>query len=726
MQGGPSLPLRPSTRRALIVAATAVLLASAAPGALGESEAVFPPKETGVGHGDVDDEPSTQADRGTPGNHFPNMAFEPGQPSLVLDAYYLYEAFPALDVDINNMIQELGERTGFATDEQHMYLGFGTFEAWWGWWMDRGEGARMRDADNQGASNLPGASAEQNGAIEDAHDDDSRWDGDRQNGAWDEFVWRGDNPWAADHPLERFNVDEGPMKSHPQDKMKLFWDPGTHAQNARQPPIPTNQNSGYYLRNDRDAKDVPDMTFTDNTDQAPYAAPGNAQDGGWDLENRRTTGTDDDGMLVTSKITVTVTPKSKSGAAFDRLSGEAYDVDVYTAVRPEVERLYRTAVWDPHDQEDTATDTVHEEGPKQLVHDQFTELWLTADDTAIDVADAGLQPAGPAAGAADDAAGKKAWRHEPNRPADEYGVNFGGASHGPQTTYGMLSGSSDDYYEPEGQTYEGYKSGEQAWLDTQAGWGIPLYLFNFNMFGTLNLRTVQSAGGLAGGDDPGGSPPGILGVSAHFGTWFDASKDTWVGDVDEDGRWSSESDPYNGGLGDPGDGPDDPFYQARGDDPNDYRDTPERTKRDPQKSEPAEWRPLCEGSSVQATLVPRTNGQQWGTAGVYVVHDSADRGNPYDDVVTDALGVAGDEGEQLSRYVRSGPIDVTLECRDADTGLWFGDKWIVSPAGTADYPIEVRTTATVGSDRIQEHGGSANLNGDQVLDVDVLGSLNGD
>lgn len=725
MLGAPARTPRPTPSRAFLVLVAALLVASAIPLALAEGEQDIPPKETGMGPGDVSDEPSHPADASDPGNGFSDG--EDFSPTVdgerILDAHYLYEPFP-FDVDLNNLVRVASEGAGLGEAEKHMYPGFGFFEAWWGWWLDKGQNARMSPYAGPG---------EPDGAIQDAHDDPDTWEDSHHHDDWDEFIWRGDNPWAGDpdHPLTPTFPE---AESHPDDRMLLFLDPGTYKPHARQMIFPTSDNSAYILRNDADPEDVPDMEYTDNTNQGPEASPGHPHDGGWDLFNHYTTGTYDAGMLITVQAQTSVNPNG-AGPTYDPRDALAYDVDMYTALSPQVETVYRTAVWDPERDHGDGEDEenvypFHDEGVKQHAIDTFTPLWLESDEMVVDSANEATDPAAPPAGAVDDAAGKKAWRHEPNHPDDAYGEGDTWASHDPETSYGALSGDSTDYYEPgDDQTYTGYQEGDHAWLDTQAAWGVPMYYYNFPLFGTLNLRTIQSVEGLSGAsDDQGGIPPGILGVSAHFGTWHDWNGDTWVGNIDEPGRWTSSEDPYNHGLGDPTDYPDDPFYQSRGDDPNDYADTDDNTRTDPAKEDEPEWRPVCGGGSVEATLTPQTPDGSWGQAGVYVIRDSDGRANPYDDIVVDALGEFTGDDEPRSRLVLEGPIDVDLKCRDDATGLWFGDTWIVSPTGNADYAVQVETEGEILADlegRYATNRGQT-VQGEVVTDVDVLGSLQGE
>lgn len=702
----------PPTPSALILAAALVL--ATVPALASHQQVKVPPRWTGAGNTDVRDEPSTAADGEAPTNGFegkdyPGTWFDNASGELILDSFYEYNA-AQVDVDFNNLLRILTAEAGRDEHEKHMLFGFGYFQAWWGWFHDGGQGHLTRE---QGLG-----SGDADGAIDDAHDNASVWSGDPQNGDWDEFVWRGENPWAPDHPRM-------PHPSKPDDEMTLFLQPGTVAPHEQQAPIPTRDDAGYVLRNDADDPQTPDLRFEDRTAYGAYAQRPLPQWGGWTTENGYPTGIMDNGYLVTTTVRTTVNPDEVDGG-FDPASGTASDVDVYTAVDDSLATLYRTAVWDPGDEQDSPADAVHEEGPKQEAKDRWTALWTGGEDAAVETAEEAIDPLAPAAGLAADNAGRRPRTHEPNTAADVYGIDSGGsatgwATHDPNTTYGNLQG--EDYYDPgTDQGYGGYAE-ERPWVDVQPGYGVPVYGFAFTMLGSGNLFPVPDSGARAQQGEQGAASPGLLTFAGHMGLWWDANGDTWVGDLGEQGRWTEPDDPYNRGLGDPTAVPDEPIYQDRANDPNDYTDTQKTTENDGAKAFPYEWRPLCGAGSLTLTVEPLTGDGRWGQAGVYVIRDRSGVHNPYDDVAADVLGDGpwGDDGdgERLSRHVQEGSITLDMTCLQSERGGWFSEDAILMPTGSANYDVEATAVAKV-PDNTTSRTDDLALGGTQVRDVDVI------
>lgn len=644
-----------------------------------------PGEVAGVGRADVRDEPNHARDE----NGFPSCGTLPDTQerscsdpagTLVLDA--LYESSTAESaVDVNNVVNVALHGRDVDDRQQHIFPGSGYFFAWWGWWADVGGHAWAREAGT-------GVGADNDGRIDDAHDDDANWD-DPRHGAWDEFVWRGDNPWAPEHPVL-------PRETYPGDRMLLFVEPGTHQ--PREDP-PTSLDTG------ADGSQVADAEYKDDTDLPTYAQAPADQSQGWAGAHGYDFTFLDQSLLMTTEVTTAVNPDPlDAGHRYDLESAEAADVDVYTAVDPQVELLYRSVVWDPGDEHDGVSDDLgYREGVKEplRVSDPAGDAAGTADGVVRPL----TEPFAPHQGLADDTV-QPPRPHEPNDPRDRY-VN---ATHDPGTTYGTLNGETDDYYEPgPNQAYDGYDDGDRLWLDAHPGYGTPLYLVVFPFPFNLN---VHPAPNLADPADPGEgrtAAPGFLYVTAQAGLWWDANDDDWIGRLDDPNRATSPDDPYQGGTVD---------------DPNDYADTPQAAANDPQREGTGEWRPLCEGEvAVEGTLTPGTGDGSWGETGVYVVHDPNAGYNPYDDAAADVTGDTplwqDHDDEPLSRHVTEGPIAFDGQWCSADRG-WFGDRFVYAPAGTATYNVTVETTATLEAEKTARPDDLPLESGTSVTDVDVV------
>lgn len=642
-----------------------------------------PADVAGVGRTDVRDEPNEPADA----NGFAACGTVPdgdgtscGDPAgtLVLDALYESSTVESA-VDANNAVN-VALHGGSVDERQHYILpGSGYFFAWWGWWADSGGHGWAQEAGT-------GLGDAHDGRIDDAHDDDGTWD-DPRHGVWDEFVWRGDNPWAPSHPLL-------PHPSEPHDRMLLFIEPGTHQ--PREDP-PTSLDTG------ADGARIADAEFKDDTDLPAYAQQPADQMQGWAGAHGYDFTFLDQSLVLTTRVTTAVNPDSlDEGRRYDVDSATAADVDVYSAVDPQVEHLYRSAIWDPGDEQEGVSDEVgFEEGVKEPL--RVSDPAGDAAGTAQEVARGFTDPVAPHQGMADDIV-QPPRRHEPNQPGDAY-VN---ATYDAGTSYGRLDGGS--YYEPgPDQTYHGYDDGDRLWLDAHAGYGTPLYLVVFPFPFNLNVHPAPNLGDPA---DPGQgrtAVPGFLYVTAQAGLWWDANDDDWIGRLDDPGRATSPGEPYRGGTVD---------------DPNDYGDTPLAAENDPDRQGVGEWRPLCEGSaSVEGTLRPGTSDGSWGPTGVYVIHDPNGGYNPYDDGAADVTGDTplwqdGDD-ERLSRHVLEGPIDFRMQWCSADRG-WYADRFVYTPAGTATYDVTVNTTATLETDQTARPDDVVLPAGASVTDVDVV------
>ncbi len=677
-----------------IVLVTTLLLVTALVPAPADASLRAPPDGSGLGRTDVRDEPNHPDDQ----NGFPDQNFQPSHETLVLDGFAEQDHW-FLRTDANGVLNPLVHGTDYDSYEEYLLPGFALFGAWWGWWQDTGSGVELQE---HGVSGSP------DGRIDDAHDDTSTWDDPRQ-GEWDEFVWRGENPWAGQHG----------HASYPDDRLLLFVQPGTSRPHAKQMVLPGNPDSGYVLRNDTDGASVPDAEMADRTGYAAYLGGYYENDWGWWTQNIYPHGQYDRSLLTTTTVTTSVNPTEQGDGTYDPLDAERVDVDPYTSLHPQVEELYRLTVWDPGNEEDGPLDPlVGGEGVKQLLKDEWTATWQYHMDAPAEIMEPVMEPLLPTVGAVDDTAGFGPRTHEPNHVDDDYN---GHAIHDPATSYG-----GDPYYDPgPDQDYTGYQVGEHLWLDVQAGWGVPVYFGGAYFKGHLGFMPGPPDADISSEPAHSEAGPGFLYLAGYLGTWHDEDEDTWVGSVDERGRWGGSSDPYAGGTSDPQDVPNDPMYKQRANDPNDYGDTPERTASDPAKSAPGEWRPVCEDGSITATITPTNPDERWGSTGAYVVHDVHGQHNPYDDAVLDVLGDGPwgeDEGEQLSRLVTHGSVDVPMRCEDPDTGTWFGDVFILLPAGSLDVELEVTSVGALHGDRLSVVDGSTNLNGESVVDVDVVNS----
>lgn len=718
-------------KRALALIAGIVVIASLLPGASASHQQIkFPPHQSGEGNNDVADEIAQNhpLDRGpsVPGNGFGKAPFDvAGEPKLVLESFYEWSS-GQVDFDINNILRETMAAAGDpGGHDDYLYPGLGFFNAYWGWWIDKGNGHQLREA---------GAGSENpNDAIDDAHDNTDRWAEDPNHGQWDEFLWRGKNPWAGDHPFSSQSAPDSTVDRYPGDEMFVFFSPGTKYSGVsyfsdfeKTVPRPG------ILMNDKDHPRVPEWGFSDRTDYGAYALEagpsGVPQFGGWVSQNGFWHAQYDDSLLMASQAITAVNPTPSGGNTYEVLQDEdsatATDVDVFAAVHPTVEDAYRTAVWNP-DQDYSNDGNAGEEesvtgdgGPRQIAKDQFTTTAGTLSDQIDDIVNEATAPLGPTQGVADDTVFNPQ-THEPNHPDDDFNTH---ASHDPATAYGGVA--ADSYYRPGGQawdpdspnagtqTYDGYASQENLYLDMRPGLGPPVFTPAITFFPNLNVHPGTNVAGDAGDqsdDDTAG--PQFLYFHGNFGTWLDHTGDTFVGDLTEQGRDTSLAKPYDDG---------------NVDDPNDYDDNPNEGVDD---DSDFEWDGVGTSGTVTLTLTPNTEDGSWGEAGVYVYSDSQGGFNPYDDTVADVTGGVlfsdqdsfdGSQG-RLSRHVLEGPIHLDARANapgDGD-GQFVGNQYLILPQGTVSYSIQVETTATVETP-IQRSDGTQIDAGTTVVDVDKV------
>jgi hypothetical protein len=694
----PTLP-RPLVAATATVAVVAALVLLATPADAAKTLQV-PPDETGLGRNDVRDEPNTLQDRAPPTNGFPSCGtLDSGGttcddgPHLVLESLYQSSTLES-NHDVNNLLRAVVASAGAPVEApDRIYPGDGSFQAYWGWWQDRVSRSWI------GAKTVGGAP---DGRIDDAHDARNQWDDDPRMGAWDEFAWRGSNPWADDHPLASIPNVDPPVAAY-DDDLQMFVQPGTHH---------PREGNGLGLVTGADEARVADARFEDDTGVSPYSPPGVRQKQTWDGAQGYDFTFTDQSLLMATEVTAAANPTPLGRDRYDVDGALRADVDRYAAVAPALETLYRTAVWDPGDEVDGPADAaVGDRGVKGFLrgNDPATEGETLARDLALQA----TYPLAPATGAADDAAGKAPARHEPNDPRDAYP----GASHDPATAYNGLS--QGPYYEPgSGQTYDRYRERDRPWLDAQAGYGGPAYLvllpfpFNFNAHPAPNLDSPVAQDG-----EP-THAPGFLYVTAQFGLWWDENDDSWVGRLDDPGRPTRPGDPYRSG---------------EVDDPNDYADTPTNAEAESSRQGVGEFRPICkEGASLEGTLRPGTPDGSWGPTGVYVVQDEQEPGyNPWDDAAADVTGDTpqweDEDDERFSRHVAEGPIDFSFKFCSKDRG-WSGNKMVFFPAGTAGYTVTMEVTATLetrstadGPEPFTARPDSARIPaGTTVTDVDVV------
>jgi hypothetical protein len=710
------------TLRWIGIAAVVALVLSTAPVALGAHH-VGPPDETGMGAGDVSDEPNTGPDQDLSSNGLvpcePSCTEDTG--TLVLDGIYSAGAYPYF-VDLNNVLRETSAEAPGLEHEDRMYPGQGFLSAWWGWWADKGRGDGLHET----GQTVPGlVSDEPDGVVNDGHDDHQGNDDGPYTGAWDEFVWRGENPWAGQSDWDpqlggkpRHDGGDGPGHAD-KDAMYAFVEPGTH-DNADWAGLEGGEARVGLLTNDADGAKKPDLRMSDRTNQAPSSPgpyPHNGAGYGWLSEFGYWHYQYDKSLIVASTVAWSVDPDpagTQSGA-YQVHTGDKVDVDAYSALHPELERLYRQTVWDPGNEEDGPADALHPEGPKELVKETYHQSDLLVAQIS-DVLNEAVAPANPAVGAADDAA-EKPWPKEPTTADDTHP-----ADHDDHDSYGALAGSSDAYYEnPDAtQDYAPYADGFAPWIDSKTK------VASLQYAGILRLDNSHNAFPTPVADNgERTAPPGLLFVTANLGAWWDVDDDLWIGDLDETGRTTDPGSPYADG---------------RVDDPNDYTDTPSNTEASALKSPPAEFLGAGQKTTISATLRPvcepsETNADgecPWGStrppAGVYVLEDEDTQNyNAYDDAAEDVAGYDGpnlgpvnedEDGEQLSNHVRYGPITVDfVGDTKSSTGSFNMEENVLVPTGTLDYPVEIETTAILGPIPI---GGGSDLGGTTITDVDRL------
>jgi hypothetical protein len=683
-----------------LAAAGAVLL-------LGAASATATAHYAGYGENDVSNEASHPFDFGDfdtdnlPGNGF--RYEQANQWDLVLDGYAVPDDLHHVDANVvlSDVLENLGR-----VHKPLLFPGTVDYNAWWGWWQDKGSGAWAQEM-GQGGSALAG---EPDDVIDDGADNhtaDVHYSGAAENcppdeptcwqttGTWDEWILRGSG--LSDWALAQSPPPSDPPTTNYNDQMKLFIDPGTtartldvatgHPEDQRGPSRP-----GYAVLSDADPRwSVPDA----NCEAGGYEDDRGDQSAGesWQCVAGVTT---DRSLLVTTRVQVAVNAPLQSGASEARnlLDAFAQDTDVYSTVAPGVSELYRTAVWDPDDREETPVleefDAYPDEGPKEVLLEAYTENLPTVYGAATDVVAQAIQPTEPFRGFARDHTVDPPWPHEPNHPDDDLPGAVRGSN--PADYNGNLGADEDDdgqttYYEPNDQSWQGYYEAEHLWADFFQ-WYTPLpNLLVGGGFGT-NVYGVGSP------DDQNTHIPGLLVPYARGGTWADQNRDTWIG----------SAHPLHA------------YQNGTVDDPNAYGSD--------------EFRYLCSGEAeLEATFYPaleprrdvnddgKTNikDRPWGTTtpplGVYA----------WDSFGSTAGGILQDvQDGQLDRHVQHGPITIGMGCSGRSAGTYFPGNAILFPAGTVEYPVVMEGTADMIIERTDRvNPGTFN---ETLTDVDVVNS----
>lgn len=717
------------------------------------SHHIGPPDWTGMGGGNVLEEVRSgtganhPADNVPPTNGFDDKTGPDGDwfddpdrknsTSLMLDSEWGWGQYPYF-VDLNAIVEELMVQAG-ETWEDRAYPGPGFFAAWWGWWFDKGSGGELRD-DQHPAGPASGAnpltsSQNADGIVDDGHDNTSTHD-TRFSGPWDEFIWRGENPWAADHGKLNYSEDD----------MFAFIQPGTHYN----PNIFGEAVAGVGIPQefyaDRDDAQQADFSYDDRTTQdTPENPPGVkhanigygwvAQIGWWDYKYDRS-------LVMATEVTTAVNPdKIEDSTKHDVSTAEYIDHDMYSALHPAIEDAYRMTVWDPEC--DRTSDTyasstgcsqegnvypLHDEGAKQHFKEHATAIGKQGTAPIIDAIEPFFGAAAPAIGVPDDASGVKPWPKEPDT-GEEVLNTVNPLATNDDAVYGEVG----NYYQQDpAADYSTYQDSTQPWMDAQPGVIAPTYQYQVQLRSGLNFNLFPTPATVTDNPEDRSMPPGhSLHLTANAGGWNDVSQDGWVGNLEQSGRLTSDTNPYRDGWIS---------------DPNDYTHNPQANEGDPTVSlDTAEWQGARDDSSVTATLCPVSpnHGQnpadftcppdaQWGTTGVYLVKDAEghpdQQWNPRDDMVEDAAPescalpeTAGwfnckdvQQGERLSRHITEGPINIVLPGGDTEAGAFNAGENVFFPAGNADFHVRIETTADVAGT------GVADVDGETLRDVDYL------
>jgi hypothetical protein len=685
----------------------------------------------GTDDNDVSHEPSTVPDFGEPvegagpANGFGDLPSDPAtdRQDLVLNGFAGQPINTGAD---HNSIL----RTLLGEDAENVILpGLVDFEAYWGWWNDKGSGAYFQEP-GTAVAGPPGGEID-DGADDhanDTHFDDAAdecgttspncW---QTTGSWDEFIWRGPNSQLAQGNVQfqaPVDTGEGPITNVTGDELYQFVHPGTQGnwvQHALQEdtgnPLP-----GYGII----SEGADDEQAFDNR----CLWEGQV----WDCDNGRFGVTYDRSLLITTKVRVAANPVDTNDALkkdFTHPDTTAVDTDIYTAPGP-VGTLYRTAVWDPGDQQDSPTDVANEEGPKDTAKVVYSDTIPSTLNAISDLQDEALRPVETEIGTVDDTAGAPFVPlqpgtgtgiqggppevHEPHRQADQ----FPGAEVNNGAEYNPAA--NGEYYVPT-QDWTDYQKAEHLWADvnTDYGYVTPALVSSSPGAPGVNLDAI---GGDRSKQDTHG--PGFLSIFARVGTWLDVDGDTFIGDLDRAGRSTTSEHPYANGTVE---------------DPNDYTDHPGNPE-----TTANEWRGTCR-ANVEVTLRPLgtpTNGageHAWGStqppAGVYRYPQFGlinGPGQPATDVTGD-VEVAGatllddPDDERFSRYTQYGPITFSIggDCDQPKAGQFFPSEFLFFPSGSADFPVKVTGTVSLleNSDRTPRRG-THDLTQETVVDVDRI------
>lgn len=635
-----------------------------------------------------------------------------------------------------------------------IYPGLTTHLARWGWWRDKGGGAHYQEA---GAAGQATFAKGPNNVIDDGSDNHkqdvsySDWQSNPQacpaddptcwqdTGSWDEFVSRGDNPHVPKNLTyaqpSNTGSDSPTIQNFPGDTMYGFVQPGTHA-------------SWFSTTTGREGSSNPVRT-------PGYGLLHNAADGDkryeWPMTRAGGTWngalfyTADSSLLMSTQVIASVNPKDLGQTRKDWTSSKATatDVDVYTAISPQVESVYRTAVWDPDDQQDGDVGEaagVNNEGLKQEVKYHYSVTYpQTFRQIRTQVINPTVETARPYVGLASDLTFGGVTEHEPNTgPSDfaddEQNLNDGDVYHYADYNSGATytprvfreNPEKNDYYQPtqDWSEYDPDKGGgEHAWIDSKIKIGIHAVVVTGNWEGRpgTNVQHPTQSG------EQNTAAPGVLATFANAGSWIDWNGDTWIGNVDR-GTCSTEDEPYCEGFH---------GYEGTGhkDDPNDYS---HHAGNSALKMKP-EWRGVC-NARVTQVLKPlgtptNTEGQHaWGTTvppvGVYKYPIGGNEGTGIvADVTGDNPAVDDNDDQQFSRYVQYGPVEMPMgpDTTNCKSGQWFNGAKLILPTGTTTYPIKVVTKLEIQDNRLGKVDGKP-IAGDPteiVTDVDVVNSWQG-
>lgn len=665
--------------------------------------------------------------------------------NLVLDSRAIPTGLLANPNQVEDRVQTLvGGDSGSAGP--FIYPGLTLHEARWGWWMDKGGGAYFQEAGSVGDSTFDSGPNQVIDDGDDNHTEDVTYAEWQQNpqacpagdqtcwqatGSWDEFVHRGDNAQAPG-PDSSGNLtyanpsntgDSPTIQKFPNDTMYGFVQPGTHA-------------SWFSTTTGREDSSNPVRT-------PGYGLLHNAADDAkryeWPMSEAGSTwvGADfytvDSSLVMSTQVIASANPLDLGDTVKDWGAEvtDATDIDTYTSVSPELETVYRTAVWDPGNREDSPTDAVNEEGLKEEVKTHYSETYPETFETLQrDIVNPAIEQSRPVLGYTSDVTFGGVAEHEPNtgpadfedEPTNEVdGDQFKYADYGSGAEYTPALFRDDGrYYEPT-QDWSEYADEEHAWVDAKNKIGVHLVIATGNWEGRPGMNAAHPTDS----GEQNTAAPGVISTFTRAGSWYDINGDTWVGDIDDDGACSTEEDPYCEG-----------FRGYEGlpfqDDPNDYSNHAGNSA----VAEP-EWRGVC-NAEVTQVLKPvgtptNTEGEHaWGTTvppvGVYKYPIGGNEGTG---IVADTTGdnavLDDNDDEQLSRYVQYGPVEMPMgpDATNCKAGQWFNGAKLILPTGSTTYPIKVVTKVDIKDNRLAKPDGTRSLAEDPTevtTDVDIINS----